>query len=465
MKLQDSTPGTDISADKLRRVRQQILEVLNANLEDARTQHPLDATGMLLYNRPNFNGAVSIELYRAVHLLALREVLGPKIAAAVLRVSGRAMADRLGISSAGDLVDLMSEMGLGRISAQDKSGDGMVFTVEECATCAGIPNIGEPVCHFEGGLIEGALRTRYSAHVSASEVQCWGLGDKLCMWEARPTNGSDDPETDTLDAVMEIARRAAVAMENGLAVRLKNRELREAYGQLRASERMKKDLTDMIVHDMRVPVNSFMGAVETLDDLMGERLTAREAKVMDMALSSGREVARLIDDLLDISRLEEQKSTIRRTLAPATDMIDRAVRQVMILAKHKDVSLEVKIAPNMPELRVDVRRMARVLVNLLSNAIDHTPAQGSIVLEARCVPSVKRALITVSDTGEGIPEEYHQRIFDKFMQVDGGKSRRRPSTGLGLAFCKLVVEAHGGSISVKSTPGAGSAFEISLPVD
>ena len=228
---------------------------------------------------------------------------------------------------------------------------------------------------------------------------------------------------------------------------------------------MKKDLTDMIVHDMRVPMHNVMGAIDTLAESMDSRLTAKESRLMDMALSSGRALVNMIGDLLDISRLEEQKSTLKKGLMCIGDMAHQALEQVGIMAKRKGISMDACICQGLPEINADGARIGRVMVNLLSNAIQYTPSGGRIALSASYCPEAKRILVNVTDNGEGIPTEFHQRIFDKFVQVDQTRGRRRTSTGLGLAFCKLVTEAHGGKIWVESEPGLGSTFSFTLPVD
>ena len=461
----DGKPGVEISSELLRTVRQQALQIVHANLEEARTQHPLDIPRIFEHDRPTLNGAVPIELYRTVRLLAFREVVGSKISAAILGVSGRSVAKKMGVRGIEELLSTLKEFALGRISIEEQTDDRLVLTVTECATCSGAPNIGEPLCYFEAGFIAGAMDGELAEHVRADETMCWGLGDRVCRWEVRRDGRKDCGNgADTLEVIMSLASRAAFAMENGIAVRVKNRELRRAYEQLTESERVKKDLTDMIVHDMRVPVNAVMGSIETLSDIMDTKLTPRESKLLEMALSSGRAAANMIDDLLDISRLEQQKMTLRKVPVSVGELIERAVNQVGILARKKQIDLETVITSGLPPVDVDRGRIVRVLVNLLSNAVQHTAPGGGITVTARegdrnCV------LIQVRDTGVGIPEEYHARIFDKFVQVESHKSRKRASTGLGLTFCKLVTEAHGGSIWVESSPGAGSTFAFSLPLD
>ncbi len=463
MNHEDGTPGTPITSEMLRNVREQALQIVSVTLEDAGTQTPLDIPRIFNYDRPTLGATVPIELYRAVRLLAFREVVGSKVAAAMLRVSGKSVAQKMGVHGISDVLKALQDFGLARMTIEEQTDDHLVLTAEECATCSGAPNIGEPLCFFEAGFIAGGLDGEIAESARVRETRCWGLGDRVCTWDISPSNTDGAGDADTLDAVMDLASKASIAMQNGLAVRLKNRELRHAYEQLRESERMKKDLTDMIVHDMRVPMNNVMGSIETLAEMMDTKLTAKESKLMEMALCSGRELVNMIGDLLDISRLEEQKSTLRKGQVSIVEVAYEALGKVSTMARRKGVFMDAHIAQDLPEIQADGTRIGRVLVNLLSNAIQHTPSGGKITMSAGYSAEEKRILVSITDTGEGIPKEFQQRIFDKFVQVESHKSRRRTSTGLGLAFCKLVTEAHSGSIWVESEPGLGSTFTISLP--
>ena len=440
--------------------REQILRILNTGLEETQTQHPLDVSKLFDCERPTLGDTVPIELYRTVRLLALREVLGSKVSSAILRVSGKSVSGKMGITSLPELTSAFGDLAIGKLKVEERADDRVILNLTECATCSGIPNIGEAVCHFEAGLIAGGLEGILGPQVKVLETQCWGLGDRVCRWEARK-----DPkgkETDQLELMMMLANRTASTVENSIAVRQKNRELREAYQQLRESERLKKDLTAMVVHDMRTPLTAVMGSIETLSDMMGSKLTKQESELLSMALSSGSTLLSMINDLLDVSKLEEHKLSLRRSPISVGDLIEQAVQQVEILARKSRLSLDAYIPSGMPEIHADRERLVRVLVNLLGNAIKHTRAGGTVSVKAEVDDRMLR--ISVSDTGEGIPKEYHDRIFEKFFQVDPQRSKKRTSTGFGLTFCKLTVEAHGGRIWVESEPGLGSTFTFTLPV-
>lgn len=454
--------GASVTNDQAKAFREQALQVINASLEETPTQHPLDVPRIFEYDRPTLGGTVPLNLYRAVRLLALREVLGSKIANAVLAVSGKSVAQKMGIKSISDLVGVLRDFSIGKFDIEKETSDSLILVATECATCSGAPNIGEPLCSFETGLIAGGLESAFGKPVKVVETQCWGLGDKVCRWETRKAskhNGSDDQ----LEFMMTLANKAALTMENSVAVRQKNHELREAYHQLRESERLKKDLTAMIVHDMRTPLTAVIGSIETLTEMMEQRLAPQEEEILKISLSSGHTLLQMINDLLDVSKLEEHKLTLRKHPASMSRLVEQALSQVGILTMRKKLELKVEVPPNLPDLSVDKDRIVRVLVNLLANAVQHTQSGGRISVCASCGGGMIN--ISVSDTGEGIPKEYHSKIFDKFVQAESHKTRKRSSSGLGLTFCKLVIEAHGGRIWVDSAPGVGSVFTFTLPLD
>lgn len=455
-------PKNEIVSD-FTSLREHALQILSENLEEVRTQHPLDIPRIFEYDRPTLGGKVPIGLFRTVRLLAFREVLGSKIAAAVLSITGRSVAEKMGIDSIPELMRRLDDLAVGRAEIESQSDSSITIMVTECVTCSGAPNIGEPLCHFEGGFIAGALERVYGKPTRVVETKCWGMGDTFCRWETR-RNGKAASNGDALEAIVELAGKAAHAMENGGAVRQKNRELRHAYEKISESERLKKDLTDMVVHDMRVPIHAVMGSLETLSDLAQSKLNSKETRLLEMARSSGQTLVQMIDDLMDISRLEEQKISLKRTVLPVSELLYSAVTQIGLLIKSKKLTLGIEFDDDLPDVSIDKGRVVRVLVNLLNNSIQHTSPEGTIKLEAVNSPDRSVVYISVSDTGEGIPKEFHGKIFEKFVQVQTSRARKPSSIGLGLTFCKLVIESHGGRIWVESEPGAGCKFTFSLPV-
>lgn len=228
--------------------------------------------------------------------------------------------------------------------------------------------------------------------------------------------------------------------------------------------RLKNDLTDMIVHDLRTPLTSLLSGIETME-MLGD-LSEDQTELMNISISGGQILLGMINDLLDISKMEDGSMQIERKSVEIEDLIQRALRQVTSLAQAKSLHLISDIGLGILPVQADADTLLRTLVNLLSNAIKFTPAEGSITLGARFVSRPGRrdsVIFACQDTGEGIPEEAFARIFEKFGQVESRTAGRVMSTGLGLTFCKMAVDAHGGRIWVQSQLGQGSTFFFALP--
>ena len=241
-------------------------------------------------------------------------------------------------------------------------------------------------------------------------------------------------------------------------------ELQEKYNQLSQLESLRDSLTDMIVHDLRTPLTALLTGLQTLP-YMGE-MNAEQHEVYALSLGGGENLLSMINDLLDVSKMESGSLRLERQPLCLPDLVEAAVRQVAPLARDKEIALSPHCAPNLPTLSADENKLARTLVNLLGNAVKFTPSQGAITLAATYVARPERTdsvVFSVSDSGEGIPREAFERIFEKFGQVEGRKSGRKMSSGLGLTFCKLAVEAHGGRIWVESELGQGSTFAFAIP--
>lgn len=226
-------------------------------------------------------------------------------------------------------------------------------------------------------------------------------------------------------------------------------------------EQMREDLTHMVVHDLRNPLGSIMGSLQLIQTALVERdETLPVSKLLQIAMRSGQKLYLLIDSLLDLGRLETSDTEINRAFVDIDSVVQEAVDQIAPFALAKRQSVSAEVAPNVPKVMADRDLLLRVLMNLLDNAIKFTRKEGSITLEVK--PSRDEVAFTVSDTGIGIPPEYQHRIFDRFLRLENDEGVK--GTGLGLAFCKLAVEAHGGRIWVESEQGQGSQFKFVLPV-
>ena len=229
-----------------------------------------------------------------------------------------------------------------------------------------------------------------------------------------------------------------------------------------ALEQMREDLTHMVIHDLRNPLGSIMGSLQLIHTAFVERdQTLPVGKLLRIAMNSGQKLYRLIDSLLDLGRLEAGETALNKTRVRLDLLVREVVEQAQPLALNKEQTLETRVASGLPEVSADHDMLLRVLTNLLDNAIKFAPRKGRIAL------SIARAgnemLFTVSDTGSGIPPEYRQRVFDRFVRLESPEGIG--GAGLGLAFCKLAVEAHGGRIWVESEAGQGSHFRFTLPLE
>jgi len=234
-------------------------------------------------------------------------------------------------------------------------------------------------------------------------------------------------------------------------------QLQRNYKRLQELERLRDDMRNMIVHDLRSPLTAVIAGVEMLEK-HGE-LNESQRELMAIATGGGRTLLGMINDLLDVEKMESGSTQLRYAEVSAAALIAGAVEQIASLAEDGRTTLVTEIVAGLPLFSADGNLLSRTLVNLIANAIRFTPA-GTVTVAAS---QDERGNIrfAVRDTGIGIPSAGFERIFEKFGQLD---SHNRVGTGLGLAFCKLAVEAHGGRIEVESTPGAGSTFSFTIPL-
>ncbi len=230
------------------------------------------------------------------------------------------------------------------------------------------------------------------------------------------------------------------------------------------SEKMRQDLINMLVHDLRGPVGNLVNTIELLPMLL--QSVTEDPKIstfFELAKRSGQEVRDLIDSMLDVGRLEAGEIYLQRSVVDLDEIVQAVKDQVTQRAASKKMELVFNPLPSLPEIWIDPGMIRRVLINLVDNAIKYTPHQGRVSLTVS--ESDKALHFAVSDNGAGISKEHQARIFNKFSRVD--HSSNAPSgVGLGLAFCKLAVEAHGGHIWVESEGivGHGSTFHFSIPI-
>ena len=233
-------------------------------------------------------------------------------------------------------------------------------------------------------------------------------------------------------------------------------QLQENYSRLQKLEQLRDDMRNMIVHDLRTPLTSVIVGVQMLGS--HGTLTDTQREMMAIAVSGGNTLLGLINDILDVEKMEDGSTSLSYAELSAAALVGGALEQVASLAELEGTQLVTDVAPGLPPFAGDENKLSRTLVNLIGNAIKFTHA-GTVTVTAS-EDGAGNVRFAVHDTGKGIPAEAFERVFEKFGQVDG---HNKVGTGLGLAFCKLAVEAHGGRIGVESAPGAGSTFWFTIP--
>jgi signal transduction histidine kinase len=251
-------------------------------------------------------------------------------------------------------------------------------------------------------------------------------------------------------------------LEHQVPVRSKDElgELAVSFNQMSAdlaqATAVRRQMTADIAHDLRSPLTAISGYVEAMRDGVLEPTPARfEAMYVET-----QRLRRLVDDLRTLSLTDAGELRLDRQAIPPRMLLERLAAVHRHRADEQEVAITIQAEPNTPDVHVDQDRMAQVLGNLIDNALRYTPPGGEITLGARTQGAA--TLLTVRDTGAGIPPEHLPHVFDRFYRGDSARSIDGGESGLGLAIAKAIVEAHGGTISVESTPGAGTTFTIAL---
>ena len=239
--------------------------------------------------------------------------------------------------------------------------------------------------------------------------------------------------------------------------------LEDSLRKLRELEKVRDDLMKMIVHDLKTPLTSVLATLEMLADGDFGKVTIPQKAAIGDAETKSEDLLALIDDILEVARIEE--ANISLSLAPMAPgaLLAELVHEWGHRFQQEQTTASVSVADDAPIFTGDKNLIKRVFSNLFQNAVTHSSHPVHLELSAR--RAGHGVLFTVSDNGPGIPPEYHEVIFRKFGQVEMPRTPRTRSSGLGLTFCKLVVERHNGRIWVKSAEGKGSSFYIELPSD
>jgi signal transduction histidine kinase len=264
----------------------------------------------------------------------------------------------------------------------------------------------------------------------------------------------------------DFSRRSAIANRDELGALAANlnrvsEDLGRLYHELAAASRHKSQFLANMSHELRTPLNAILGYTElVLDEIYGP-VPEKIRQVLERVQSNGRHLLTLVNDVLDLSKIEAGQLVLSFTEYSLPEVIQTVAAAVESLAAEKHLRLRMAVPPDLPRGCGDERRITQVLLNLVGNAIKFTEA-GEVAIRAAVEDG--RFLVAVSDTGPGIPEQDQQKIFEEFQQGDSSATRPKGGTGLGLSIARRIVELHRGRLWVESSPRRGSTFWVSLPL-
>jgi len=257
-----------------------------------------------------------------------------------------------------------------------------------------------------------------------------------------------------LDRISGLIARAALTE----SLQRERARLRKANVELKQLERFKQDLTNMVVHDLKGPLAEIVANCHMIQE---EELSELGQECLDVALLAGDDLSRMIANLLDISRLNEGRLTLKLKLFDIREAIERVVARLHTILALKGIKVNYDLGPDLPLAEADPNIFERIIQNLLTNAVDHTPDDSQITFTAHI--QGRMLVIGLADEGQGVPEAHRQAIFQMFTQLPD-RDKPRTSTGLGLTFCWLAVQAHKGKIWVEEASSGGADFRFTLPV-
>jgi signal transduction histidine kinase len=271
----------------------------------------------------------------------------------------------------------------------------------------------------------------------------------------RRETGSFAPEV--VNLLQTFATQSVLAIQNARLFR----EIEEKSKQIEAANRHKSEFLANMSHELRTPLNAIIGFSEVLGERMFGELNEKQAEYTDDILSSGRHLLSLINDILDLSKVEAGRMELELATFDLPMAIDNALTLIRERAMRHGIKLHQSLDERVGEFQGDERKFKQILLNLLSNAVKFTPEGGRVDVDAVMVDGAVE--ISVSDTGIGIAPEDQERIFEEFRQVGRDYAQKREGTGLGLTLTKKFVEMHGGKLWVESELGKGSKFTFTLP--
>ncbi|MGZ4839511.1 MAG: ATP-binding protein [Terriglobales bacterium] len=266
-----------------------------------------------------------------------------------------------------------------------------------------------------------------------------------------------------------LAGQTALALSNATLfaeLQRNNQQLAAANAKLRELDKLKSQFLSVATHELRTPLSIILGYNSMLRESLDDRLSDDEKETLRESVGACKRLIRLVNSMLDITQIESGKMRMNYAASDLRRLVSGVIALFQQEARSKDIRLAMEVPSRLPRIVLDAERIEQVLVNLIGNALKFTPAGGSVVVAVRHVAETHSVQVSVRDTGIGIAAEARQEIFDEFAQIHRGvKNRHREGSGLGLAIARRIVEAHQGALEVDSSPGQGSTFFFTLPLD
>jgi signal transduction histidine kinase len=276
---------------------------------------------------------------------------------------------------------------------------------------------------------------------------------------------ADDRVVECRSRVVELATGAPLGrvwyFRDVTPDRRAERELRDTRDAAEKASKAKTGFLSNMSHEMRTPLNSILGFARVLDNEQFGKLNERQKECVGYLLHAAQHMLNLVNDLLDLRRIEEDRAAIVATRLPLGPVLAEAITLVRPLIDERQHEVTTVLEPDLPEVLADRRAVVQILVNLLSNAVKYTPNGGKIAVHARAGADL--IVVAVEDNGVGIPAEDHAKLFTYFEQLGAKHEAGMRGSGIGLALTRALVERLGGHIRVNSAPGIGSTFEFSIP--